>query len=83
MMRARSRADALFHGTASKVCATTLNEARRGEREREREREIDRAHERTGACGKLVECIMYLSLYLLSWELLCHRVMTFRYSALS
>jgi len=25
------------------------------------------------ACGKLVGCIMYLSLYLLSWELFCHR----------
>lgn len=34
---------------------------------------MDGAHERAGACGKLVGCIMYLSLYLLSWELLCHR----------
>jgi hypothetical protein len=39
---------------------------RKMEREGERERE-----ER--ACGKLVGCIMYLSLYLLSWELFCHR----------
>lgn len=34
------------------------------------------AHERAGACGKThrrERCIMYLSLYLLSWELLCHR----------
>lgn len=71
-MRARSRVDALFHGTAARQLH--LPRHRQGERERERDGQSARA----GACGKLVRCIMYLSLYLVGNYFAI--VMTFRYS---
>lgn len=67
MMHARSRIDALFHGTA----ARQLHSPRHQEKDRGKEKDGRSAR----ASGRVWETrrMHYVFIALLSWELLCHR----------